>query len=916
MSRSLRVPRSLRLPRALLLFAVAAPAAAGVLHDPRETRLAEVRQLTFGGENAEAYWAFGGDRLSFQSTRPPFACDQIFVMPAPEAGEPVLVSTGKGRTTCAHFLPGDRKVIYASTDPTRAECPAPPDHSQGYVWPIEAAYELFVADLDGGTRTRLTENDAYDAEATVCATDGTIVFTSDRDGDLDLYRMAADGSDVKRLTRTPGYDGGAFFSADCSQLVWRASRPRGTELEDYQRLLAQGLVRPSKLELWVSDADGGNARQITDLGVASFAPFFTPDGQRILFSSNYGDPKGREFDIWAIGVDGAGLERITFTPGFDGFPMFSPDGRWLAFGSNRNQGKPGETDVYVARWVDGPAAVHVERAADRFAADAAWLADDAREGRGIGTAGLAAAGAWLEERFAAAGLAPAGEAGTYRQEFPVTVAVARAAGTALRVDGEAVAAADFVPLAFSAPGPASGEVVAAGFGIVAPELGVDDYAGLDVAGKVVLVRRFVPAGDTFAAAEVERRYSDLRLKAFAARERGAAALLVADLPDAAAHTQDEAPLPKLSSDELGDAGLPAAAISRALAERLLAAPATVSLAVELSRETAPAFNVLGRLEPAGEPADGRVVVVGAHYDHLGLGGSGSMEAGSTAVHNGADDNASGVAALLEIARSLAGRRDELRRPVVFVAFAGEERGLLGSSFLVRHPTPGLEPANVAAMINLDMVGRLRDEMVTIFGTDSAAEWGAIVEPACSALRLTCRSNGDGYGPSDQTSFYAADVPVLHLFTGTHDQYHRPSDDARLLNATGGARVAALAGDLTLAVAARGGALTLQRNAAGPPPKGDTRRFGGSLGIVPDYAGAGEGVAGVLLAGTRPGGPAETAGMRRGDLLVELGGREIRDINDLMFLLRRAEPGESVGAVVLRDGQRVELTAVYGEPRRM
>jgi Tol biopolymer transport system component len=202
---------------------------------------------------------------------------------------------------------------------------------------------------------RLTESGAYDAEATVCAVDGSIVFTSTRDGDLELYRMDANGENIQRLTRTPGYDGGAFFSADCSKIVWRASRPQaGEELEDYQALLAQDMVRPSKLEIFVADADGSNVRQVTNLGAASFAPFFFPAGQRVIFSTNHGDPSGREFNIWAVDVDGSNLEQITFSPGFDGFPIFSPDGQWLAFSSNRNQGEQGETNVFVARWRQAP----------------------------------------------------------------------------------------------------------------------------------------------------------------------------------------------------------------------------------------------------------------------------------------------------------------------------------------------------------------------------------------------------------------------------------------------------------------------------------------------------------------------------------------------------------------------------------
>ncbi|HSD78691.1 MAG TPA: M20/M25/M40 family metallo-hydrolase, partial [Solirubrobacteraceae bacterium] len=858
-----------RLLAALLaaLLVAAAPLAAGTLHDPRETHLADVRQLTLEGDNAEAYWSSDGKRLIFQSTREPFGCDQIFTMPALERGAPALVSSGKGRTTCAYYLRGDRRVLYAGTDAYTESCPPPPDMSQGYVWRIDPDYELFVADPDGANRVRLTENRAYDAEATVCPRDGTVVFTSTRDGDLDLYRMNPDGSGVVRLTDTPGYDGGAFFSADCSKIVWRASRPRGAELEEYRDLLAHGLVRPSRLELWVANADGTDARQVTDLGVASFAPYFFPDGRRILFSSNYGDPRGREFDLWAVDVTGARLERITWTAGFDGFPIFSPDGRWLAFASNRNQARPGETDIFVARWVDGPAEEIVERGADRFLADDAWLADDAREGREAGTPGADAAAAWLERRFGELGLAPAAAGATWRQEFPITVAIRSGAGTQLAIEGEDEARSDqgrdeggderpslagksgtekaegaagvaaaapappppagapdssastpagepvpadqFVPLAFSSQGEVAGEVVAAGFGIEAPDQGVDAYAGLDVKGKIVLVRRFVPAGDAFKDPEVERRFSDLRYKAFVAREHGAAGLLVADLPDPAAETQDEAPLPKLAPEDAGDAGIPALAIRRALAERLLAAPHRVRLAVHLERDTAPGYNVVGRLDPApgAAAADGRTIVVGAHYDHLGHGGPSSLDPGSTEVHNGADDNASGVAAMLEVARELASERERLTRPVVFVAFSGEEKGDLGSSAFVRTPPPGLEPERIAAMVNLDMVGRLRGQALTVFGLDSAEEWRSIVEPACAAAGLACHEQGDGYGPSDQTPFYAAGVPVLFLFTGPHGDYHRPSDDWQSLNATGGYAVASLATAFVRDVEARTAPLT-------------------------------------------------------------------------------------------------------------
>jgi len=294
---------------------------------PNEAHLADLRQLTFGGENAEAYWSFDGKQLSFQARRGGEGCDRIRRITLDSLDE-LLVSSGKGATTCAHFLPGNQELIYASTHLGGEGCPPKPDRSMGYVWPLYDTYDIFKVKLDGSGLTPLTREKGYDAEGTVCGKDGSIVFTSTREGDLELYRMDANGQNVKRLTNAPGYDGGAFFNAECTKIVWRASRPRpGHELKDYRALLARGLVRPSKLELYVANADGSEALQITWLGAASFAPFFHPSGKRIIFSSNHGDPKGREFDLFAVNVDGTGLERVTYAPGFDGFPMFSPDGR-------------------------------------------------------------------------------------------------------------------------------------------------------------------------------------------------------------------------------------------------------------------------------------------------------------------------------------------------------------------------------------------------------------------------------------------------------------------------------------------------------------------------------------------------------------------------------------------------------------
>lgn len=915
-----------RLVSCLVLVAVAGIGAARAddLVGSEETHLKNLRQLTFGGENAEAYWSPDGRELIFQATRGDLECDQIFRLEVPgsdeEIPEPRLVSTGEGRTTCAYFHASGDRILYASTHEAGSDCPPPPDRSQGYVWALYDGYEIYSAELDGSDPIALTDNDVYDAEATVCPVDGSILFTSTRDGDLELYRMDADGSNVKRLTEAPGYDGGAFFSADCSRIVWRASRPpEGEVLEDYRSLLAQGLVRPSKLEIWVANADGSEPRQVTYLDAASFAPYFYPSGDRILFSSNYGDSRGREFDLWAIDVDGTDLERITYSEGFDGFPMFSPDGTRLAFASNRNQGAPGETNVFVADWVDhavsGDAPV---RPADRVRRDVAWLADDAREGRGVGTEGLAASARYLAERFRFLGLEPGGT-DEYFQPLQVPVSVEIGAETELALDGEPMPAEAYRPASFSAEGRVEGPVVAAGYGVTAPELNVDDYEGLDVEGKIVVVRRFVPDGEPFEDEGVERRYSDLRYKAFNAREHGASALLVVDLPETVDDEElpEEARLPGLGVSARGDAGIPVIFLTRAAGRSLFEGEARAALTVQLDEQEVEAVNVVAKV-PAGAPETRPgAILVGAHYDHLGSGGRGSMTPDAHEPHNGADDNASGTAALLEIGRLLAERRDELDRDVWLVAFTAEESGLLGSTHFVRHPPEGLNVEDdLLAMVNLDMVGRLRRNTLQVLGSGSAEEWDGLLPDVCSSLRVECDLSGsDGYGPSDQTPFYAAGVPVLHLFTGTHDDYHKPSDDTERVNAAGTARVAALTAELAVEVAGREAPLTYTE-ADPPEPRGDVRSYGASLGTIPDYAGPENDAPGVLLAGVRPDSPADRGGLQRGDLMVELAEHPIRDIHDFMFVLRKSKPGDEASVVVLRDGERVELKVTFGVSRGM
>ncbi|HVH44896.1 MAG TPA: M20/M25/M40 family metallo-hydrolase, partial [Labilithrix sp.] len=394
----------------------------------------------------------------------------------------------------------------------------------------------------------------------------------------------------------------------------------------------------------------------------------------------------------------------------------------------------------------------------------------------------------------------------------------------------------------------------------------------------------------------------------------------------------------LQPEGYADAGLPVVVLKRSaghpLVERLQKKQATkAKLAVALAPVSSQAFNVAGRL--FAEPKDGKklpgAIVIGAHYDHLGRGGRHSLAPHSDEPHVGADDNASGVATLLEVAGELAAKKGELKRDVIVVAFSGEESGVLGSAHFVQHalaaekvagPNAGAKatkPANkltgVYAMLNMDMVGRMRDNRLQVLGAETAAEWQDMIASACNANRVSCAPSGDGYGPSDQINFFSAGVPVLHFFTGTHSDYHKPSDTADKVNAAGAMQTGKICAGVALAASQREAPLTFKADAEGPAPHGDMRSFNASLGTIPDYGGPGPGKKGVLLAGVRPGGAADKGGMRKGDVLIRLGKSEIASVEDLMFVLNGSKPGETVSAVVLREGKETRLEVTFQESQR-
>ncbi len=326
----------------------------GVARDPfpGERRFASLTQLTFEGENAEAYFSSDGERLIFQRRHEgEYECDQIFTIGV-EGGDRNLVSTGLGRTTCAYFFPDDSRIVYSSTHHASEACPPPPDMRRGYVWALYD-FDVYTARPDGSDVQAIFSSPGYDAEATISPDGSRIVFTSTRGGDLDIYSMNPDGSDVRQLTDEPGYDGGPFFSPDGSKIVYRARYPESEEeLADYQALLSDNLIRPGVLDIYVMDADGSNRRRLTNNGAANFAPFFHPGGEKVIFASDMNDPSSRNFDLFLINLDGTGLEQVTFSEEFEAFPMFTADGRYLVFGSNRHGSHDGNTNLFIAEWID------------------------------------------------------------------------------------------------------------------------------------------------------------------------------------------------------------------------------------------------------------------------------------------------------------------------------------------------------------------------------------------------------------------------------------------------------------------------------------------------------------------------------------------------------------------------------------
>ena len=959
--------------------------------------LTNVRQLTFEGKRSgEGYFSPDGKSLIFQSERDadnPFY--QIYLLDF-ETGDTHRVSPGIGKTTCSFFRPGTDEVLFSSThqDPeARAKMQAELDFrasgkQRRYSWDYDDQMEIWSAYRDGSHLTRLTNAKGYDAEASYSADGKLIVFSSNRHAYneklsaedqkrfetdksyfCELYLMNADGSNVRRLTYTPGYDGGPFFSPDGQRILWR-------------RFEENGVIA----NVFTMKLDGSDVRQITDFGCMSWAPYFHPSGAYIVFTSN---KLGFDnFELFLVDAVGAREPvRVTFTEGFDGLPVFSPDGQKLCWTSGRTSDD--KSQLFLAAWNHEAALKALAAAPLRHATDSGpktkvtpaalavsntnastsgasgainesalkaaveFLASDQLEGRRTGEPGAQKAAAFIAGRLQAAGLKAPGTATDYRQRFEFTAGVEVITNQnqlVLNVSRQPAVAfeleKDFRPLSFSANDTFEGEVVFAGYGLTVPESaegGYNSYAGLDVSNKIALVLRYVPEDVPPKRRQELNVYAGLRYKAMMARQRGAKALLVVTGPN----SPNAGQLVPLTFDtSLSGSGIIAASISDKVAGAILGAAGkdlkTLQTALDTENSRTNAVhasphdeqpqngflitnstlkisagvehikksdnNVVAMLPPAGDSAHAEYVLVGAHYDHLGHGDASSLEHSGEEgkIHYGADDNASGTAVVVELARAFASAHAQhaeiFKRGLIFGLWSGEELGIIGSSHFVEHPPVNL--SNITAYVNFDMVGRLNDNKLYLQGVGSSSVWRKLIEKRNVAAGFNVVLQDDPYLPTDVTAFYPKGVPVIHFFTGSHEDYHRPTDTADKINYEGMERIAKFArGIITDLVDApeRPDYVKVGHSDQDTTGREQLRAY---LGTIPDYTTE---VEGVKLSGVRSGGPADKAGVKGGDVIVEFGGQQIKNIYDYTYALDAVKIGKPVDVVVLRDGQRVKLT---------
>lgn len=915
---------------------------------PTELYLSDIRQLTFEGERAgEGYFSRDGRYLTFQSEREkgnPFY--QIYVMDM-KTGATHRVSTGTGKTTCSWISPDNKKVLFASThaDPklkekVKEEYEARKKPKEKYAWSFDDQFEIYETDISGRSPYKnLTHSPGYDAEGSYSPDGKWIAFASNRSGfttklnaaekklfdkdqssQMDIYIMRADGSDVKRITNSLGYDGGPFFSPDGTHIVYRHFQPDGRTAE----------VRTMKL-------DGSENKEITHLNAMSWAPFYHPSGKYFIFTTNVNGYAN--FELYIVDVEGRrNPVRVTDLPGFDGLPVFSPDGNSLVWAHTNEKGEP---QLYTAKWNDAlarkalkldpivPDVKQMNTQIDTHDAQTwvEYLASEHLEGRATGGAQEAEYMTTIARAFKDMGLKPYAKDFIQQYEFTSGITLDDKGTNSVQLHlGDTTehpaVSGDWIPLSYSKNGKfAQAPMVFVGYGIVAPAAAgqpvYDSYAGLDVKDKWVLAFSGLPEEISNDRRFFLHTYSRLQHKAMMARNHGALGLIVVD--DTIA---PPGPMHLIFEGRNEDAGIPVIRFSPKTADKIFASQGTsrkewtqklasgeiqnfpfgkASLEAEVAVvfKKSMAHNAVAILQVPGATSS---VIVGAHGDHLGHGqmGNSLWRGQGSSIHYGADDNASGVAGVMEIAADMVrNHRSNLKQNIIFAVWSGEEIGILGSN----HFAKNLDKSKISAYLNMDMIGRYRDQLM-IQGVASAPEWKSLIEKVSAGLPLVLHTQDDPYLPSDALTFYMHEIPILMAFTGSHSEYHTPKDRPELINYTGLAQTAAWVERMAIALGSSSKALVTYNKVESTKTPNEGRGFRLYLGTVPDYNQ--DGKTGVVISGTSKDSPAEKAGLKAGDMIVELGGMKIQSLNDYVYCLQALKANQRTVMRVIRRGEEKAL----------
>lgn len=924
------------------------------------------KQLTFVGPRAgEGYFSADGNLMIFQSERTeanPFY--QMFVMNL-KTGNTTRLSPGYGQTTCGWIHPDMKKALWSSThldpkwkqvqDSEIAERKKPVQ--KRYAWSFDPAYEIFESDLQGKNIKPLTKTPGYDAEASYSPDGKWIAFASNRTGydnsmsvddkklfekdpssQMEIYIMKANGSDVRRLTRTLGYDGGPFFSHDGKKITWRRFSPDG-----------------AMAEIWSMNVDGSEQKQLTRLNKLSWAPFFHTSGDYVVFASNIEGHSNFELYI----VDSEGLKdpvRVTFEPGFDGLATFSPDGSQITW-THRNE--KGESQIYVGEWNDEAAraalglpvsqpsllSLSSDIKSSDMKAMVQYLSSKEMEGRQTGSAQEKIYTGQIASLFKTWGLVPAPGFTDYFQEFEFISGIKFGKNNSLSFNFEGdqkkepsldnlKLSESFEPLSLSKSGKfANAPIVFAGYGLRATATdkipAYDSFENLDVKGKWVLVLQDVPQDVKPEARFHYNQFSRAEFKATIARNEGAIGLIVVAGP--LTNWIDRWGKPRLEGNPQ-DSGIPVIKISTATAEKLFERAGgklsqiqkdldtattkktfefknlSANAEVDLILEKAKGRNVVGVLKAPGKknPA----VIIGAHGDHLGLGGSGNSLAKSNEqdqIHFGADDNASGVSVVVELAHSLsaAKNRKNWKKDIYFAVWSGEEIGLLGSKAWAKEWSAKNGPLaqTMAATLNLDMVGRFKDKLV-VQSVGSSPVWPPLFEELSIKTGIPMTQQSDPFLPTDSTTFYIEKIPSVTFFTGAHSEYHSPRDRADLINYAGLQKIATLAQDWTQNMVSIKDRISFKEVPQSRSSGSGGRSFRIFLGTIPDYSQ--DQVKGVRLGGVSKDSPAEKGGLKSQDVIIEMNGQKIENLYDFTYVLQSLKPGSEIPVRVMRMGQTQEL----------